>query len=66
MNQKALTKREYDILHFMKLDFTVCEVSKLLAITEGSIKNLIDRLKEKFNCRTRAQLFALEIVKKLS
>ncbi len=50
----------------MKLDFTVCEVSKLLAITEGSIKNLIDRLKEKFNCRTRAQLFALEIVKKLS
>lgn len=66
INQAVLTKREYDILHFMKLGFTVCEVSKLLAITEGTIKNLIGHLKEKFNCRTREQLFALEVVKKLS
>lgn len=57
--ERKLTIKEITIIGFLAKGFKPCEISKLLSVTEGTIKNRIDLIKEKLCCKTREQIIAI-------
>ncbi|MFT3741522.1 MAG: LuxR C-terminal-related transcriptional regulator [Gammaproteobacteria bacterium] len=56
-----LTQKEMTILGFLSKGFRSCEIAKLLNITEGTLKNKFEIIKDKMYCNTKEQAVALAI-----
>lgn len=56
-----LTKREYEILNWIKVGKTTWEISQILAISESCVNFHIDNLKRKLNSVNRGQALAVAV-----
>ncbi len=56
---KKLSLKEATLVGFMAKGFKTCEIAKLMAVSEGTVKNKIEIIKEKLNCKTREQVIAI-------
>lgn len=58
-NVSTLTKREKEVIHFLLRGHTAKKIGETLGISRRTVENNIARIKEKTNCRTKAELFSL-------
>lgn len=63
IDEENLTQKEIAIVGFLAKGFRGGEISKLLNITEGTLKNKVEVIKKKLQCHTREQMIA-DVIKK--
>lgn len=57
-NKVALSKREMICLSYFLLGHTITDISKKLEIAPTTVRCYVDRVKAKFNCNTKTELFS--------
>ncbi|MNE93069.1 Spore germination protein GerE [compost metagenome] len=59
LEKYGLSKREHEVIYYWILDLDYKEISKLLFISENTVRKHINNINHKFNVHSRASLILM-------